>query len=134
MTSLKVPSMNKITIMKIEEMVQDIVREGIPVTIKYNKETDEVRYYLPGFYKSDGSVYLVEEDDCRIFCYQRYGEKTELHDEDFMDTLVDVNYYWWTITKKRNPNSTILPNDYWKDLLIKYGYIKVVTKTVTEYV
>jgi hypothetical protein len=118
--------------MKIEEMVQVIVREGIPVTIKYNKETDEVRYYLPGFYKSDGSVYLVEEEGCRIFCYQRYGEKTELYDNNFMDTLVGVNYYWWSVTKERNPNSTILPDDYWKDLLIKSGHIKVVTKT--EYV
>ena len=38
MTSVKVPLMNKITIMKIEEMVQVIVREGIPVTIEYDKK------------------------------------------------------------------------------------------------
>jgi hypothetical protein len=118
--------------MKIEDMVQDIVREGIPVTIKYNKETDEIRYYIPGFYKSDGSVYLVEEEGCRIFCYQRYGEKTELYDNNFMDSLVGVNYYWWSVTKERNPGSTILPDDYWKEHLIKSGRIKVVTKT--EYV
>lgn len=79
---------------------------------------------------------MVEEEeeggDCRIFCYQRYGEKTELYDNNFMDTLVDVNYYWWSVTKQRNPGSIILPNDYWKEHLIKSGRIKVVTKT--EYV
>jgi hypothetical protein len=56
--------------MNINEMIITIVQNKIPVTVQ---EVDgELRYYLPGFYKSEGSVYLVERDN-KIYCVQRYN-------------------------------------------------------------
>jgi hypothetical protein len=117
--------------MTLDEIAKEIARYGIPVTINYNKQEDEFRYEIPGFYKSD-TVYLVERNN-KFYCIQRYNETEELYEDDFMDALVRINCYWWRVTKERNPDDTIEPNDYWKDLLIEYGYVKVETKTVTLY-
>lgn len=113
--------------MKIEELIEEILDNRIPVTLK--KVDGELRYFLPGFYKSEGFVYLVQEGD-EIFAYQRYGDKEQIWD---LDSILWLNRRWWQITKERNPGSTIYPDEEWKALLLERGIIKAETKTTTIY-
>lgn len=113
--------------MKIEELIEEILDNRIAVTL--NKVDGELRYFLPGFYKSNGFVYLVQEGE-NVIAYQRYGEKREIWD---LDGLLYLNKYWWQITKERNPGSTIYPDEEWKALLLERGIIKAETITTTIY-
>lgn len=109
--------------MKIEDLIEEILDNRISVTL--NKVDGELRYFLPGFYKSNGFVYLVQEGD-KVIAYQRYGEKTEIMN---LADLLYLNRYWWSIAKNRNPGSTMY--DEWKKLLLDRGIIKAETKTIT---
>lgn len=113
--------------MNIEEIINELLDNNIEVTMK--KSDDNIRYYLPGFYKSSGFVYLVEENS-HVYCYQRYDEKTPIG--DMIDVLY-VNRRWWTITKERNPGSIIEIDEEWKKLLVKHGVVKEETKMITTY-
>jgi hypothetical protein len=113
--------------MKIEDLIEELLDNGIQITI--NKFEGEKRYHLPGFYKSNGFVYLVQEGE-KVIAYQRYGEKKEIWD---LADLLYLNKYWWEITKERNPGSTMYPDDEWKKLLLDRGIIKAETKTITTY-
>ena len=113
--------------MKIEDLIEEILDNRISVTL--NKVDGELRYFLPGFYKSNGFVYLVQEGE-KVIAYQRYGEKKEIWD---LADLLYLNKYWWEITKERNPGSTMYPDDEWTKLLLDRGIIKAETKTITTY-
>lgn len=110
-------------------MVMVIVQNRIPVTVE--EVNGEIRYYLPGFYKSDGFVYLVERED-GIYCYQRYDINELLYEDDFMDALTSINYYWLTVTRERNPGTYIAPNSHWLPFLLEHGYVQ--EETTTRYV
>jgi hypothetical protein len=113
--------------MKIEEIINELLDNNIEITMK--KSGDNIRYHLPGFYKSSGSVYLVEENG-HVYCYQRYDKKTPIG--DMIDVLY-VNRLWWNITKERNPGYIIEIDEEWKELLVKHGVVKEETKTITTY-
>jgi hypothetical protein len=113
--------------MKIEDLIEEILDNNITITI--TKFEGEKRYYIPGFYKSAGCVYLVQEGE-EVIAYQRYGEKTGIRD---LDDLLYLNKYWWNITKERNAGYTIGIDEEWKKLLLGRGIIKAETKTITTY-
>lgn len=111
----------------LPNVIEELLHNNIEVTLK--RVNTELRYYLPGFYKSNGFVYLVEEDD-KIYCHQRWDRKDEVYD---LMGILFINKHWWEVTKERNPNTVIPPDSEWLDLLLKYDVVKKETKTIVEF-
>lgn len=112
----------------MEKLIEDIVKNNIPVTIKYAPQNASYYYEIEGFYKS-GSVKLYKNLD-KWECTARYDEVTIV--ENF-DDLVYINYDWWY--KSRNSlEGWQEPHTYWKQHLIDKKLITVETHTRFEYI
>lgn len=107
----------------VNKIIQEFMDRGGNVSLSSNG------YSIDGFYKS-GTITLKEENG-QLKAYQRYNGVDEIN---CLDDLVCINYKWWLDSRGRWSDGFASPDHIWEKLLIEFGYIKKVTKTVTEYV
>lgn len=113
----------------MNKIIEEIVKNGIPIQLSFNKEKNKMIYTIDGFYKS-GSIDLEEKDGGNdLIATARYGEQTLVC--NFND-LVSLNYDWWMYSKDRydgwkNPESCWLP------FLIDMGLVTKTVETVVKY-
>lgn len=109
----------------MNKIIEQVLENEIPVTLRMNRITHKVEYIIEGFYKSD-TVKLTEEAD-HLLAIARYDERTEIYS---LYDLVKLNYRWWNFSKDRF-NDWASPCVYWIPLWIKAGLIKENEKTKT---
>lgn len=85
----------------------------------------QIGFEISGFSKS-GNITLYEEDD-KIICLARYGERDEIEE---YDDLVHVAYSWYSRYKDREPFSS--PPSQWVEDFLRLGLIKKKTVTIYE--
>lgn len=84
----------------MHNIITQLVKEGITVTLLVNEKSVEVDYELDGFYKS-GSVVLQtqpEGSEYPFLAVARYDEQTPIYD---IHDVVELNLYWHNVSKDR---------------------------------
>lgn len=113
--------------MVIPNFITDLVKNGISVELRYNEE-HSFFYYIEGFYKSGCINIILNGQTGHFEAHARYNETTEI---DNISDLVLLNYDWWLRSRDRF-DGWAQPDDKWKNLLIKHGYIKKVVHEAFE--
>lgn len=104
------------------EILGKLAESGIEVTMLSVNS-----FAVGGFYKSGTvTVDLVAET-----ITARYNEVSAFNG-DLRQILVDTNYDWWQHSKDRF-DGWASPDSNWLPLLMEYGLITKVEKTVVEY-
>jgi hypothetical protein len=106
----------------MNKIIEELLENNIPFSMETKNE-----YILNGFYKS-GEVRLIETDG-KLIAHARYNEQTAI---EKLSDLVALNYDWWLNSRDRF-DGWKSPESIWIPLLEKYGFIKSVTVTKTEY-
>ena len=113
----------------MNKIIEEIVKNGIPLEMRYDKEKDKIIYRIDGFYKSSG-IDLEEKDGEEVLiATARYNEQTIV--EKFYD-LVSLNYDWWNYSKDRN-EFWKNPESIWLPFLMDMGLVKRTVETVVKY-
>lgn len=113
----------------MNKIIEEIVKNGIPIQLSFNKEKNKMIYTIDGFYKS-GSIDLEEKDDGNdLIATARYGEQTLVC--NFND-LVSLNYDWWMYSKDRY-DGWKTPEGCWLPFLLDMGLVKKTVETITKY-
>jgi hypothetical protein len=99
--------------MNIPSFIEELVEEGIPVTLQKGGS-----FHIEGFYKSSGVTVQLEDDGW--VAVARYNEVTQI---ETLHDLVGLNYHWWQCSKDRFDGWS-QPESAWVPLLLKFGYIK----------
>lgn len=112
----------------MNKIIEEIVKNGILVSMGYNKSTNSINYTIDGFYKS-GNITL-EENGENLIATARYNEKTNI--TNFRD-IVLLNYSWWNYSNGRNDiwNS---PESDWLPFLLEEGLVKETVEVLKKYV
>ena len=104
--------------MKAVDLAFLLVVEGVPVTIKMDKESKEIRYYPEsGFYKSDGCAYFCDFNG-EVWVFSRYGEIDCLLG---LNDLIKVSYRWWRRSKDRDEMWANPSNESWARMYERIG-------------
>lgn len=111
----------------MNKIIEELLKNGIPVSMEYNKNNGCINYIIDGFYKS-GTVSL-EENGENLIATSRYDEKTNI--TEFRD-IVLLNYNWWTSSKNRS-DIWKSPDSMWLPFLLKEGFVKETIETVKKY-
>lgn len=115
-------------------IILQLLALGLTLEVKQEANTSgnpEVRFYFTsGFYKSNGSAYLVEEPDGQLVLHARYGDKDKV---DSLSDVVSFSYQWWKTSQNRcegwkNPSSE------WADLYVQHNLVKRVVSEVVSYI
>lgn len=112
----------------MNQIIKDLLKSGIKVTMEHNPESNSIEYIIDGFYKS-GSVRLMEcgDEEATMVAISRYEERTYI---DSVQDIIQLNYDWWQRSKDRF-DGWINPDPSWLPLLLKAGLVK--EKTVKQY-
>lgn len=114
---------------KMNKIIEEILKNGIPVSMEYNKEKNKIVYIIEGFYKS-GSINLEEkENEDVLIATARYDEQTIV--ESFKD-LVSLNYDWWMYSKDKY-DGWKSPESRWLPFLLEMGLVKQNVEHVVKY-
>lgn len=84
----------------MHNIIKQLVKEGIEVTLQVNETSVEVDFEIAGFYKS-GSVLLQtqpEGSEYPFLAVARYDEQTPIYD---IHDVVELNLYWHNVSKDR---------------------------------
>ena len=111
----------------LQEIILEALKHGVPVSLSYNKESEQIVYEVSGFAKS-GNVRIEQVGDV-IKVFARYNEVDTI--EDFQD-LARIAKYWHDSYKDRGYGL----DGYWCNVFLEFGWIKKVveTKTTVAYV
>ncbi len=104
-------------------IIIELLKNGISVSLQYNKHDDRVEYLVSGFYKS-GVITMVEYDNVLKYA-ARYGANGEIIE---LSDLIRLNHEWWLASRDRS-EGWAQPDPKWLPLLIKAGLVQQVTKT-----
>lgn len=104
-----------------DTVIETCLNADLPLSLSRHG-FNAVRIEVGGFYKS-GHVTLYKDKNGDWIAEDRYGKCTPIN--DFSD-LVDLNFQWWEMSRKRCVHSWTVPDENWKALLVKYGYIQVI--------
>lgn len=105
--------------MKLHPIIQELLESGLNVLLSYDKDKNQHKYEVSGFYKS-GTVILTIESDTTLLATARYNEKTVINN---LTDIVQLNYDWWLHSKERFSGWSH-PDESWITLLTKQGLIK----------
>ena len=108
----------------LQEIIHEAVKRGIPVSLGYNKESEQMFYEVSGFAKS-GSV-RVGQDGEHILVEARYNDTTEI--EDFED-LARIAKCWYDSYKDRG----YCIDEFWLNVFLEYGWIVRKETVVVSY-
>lgn len=97
---------------RILDLASQLVDFGIPVSLLKNSVSIE-----SGFYKSDGCVYLVIEDD-EVVLKSRYDSSKTV---ELLRDIVAESYDWYDYSKDRH-DGWELPAPGWDKLYDMFGY------------
>ncbi len=75
----------------LPSLILELVKHGIEITLKLEQE--ELRYYIEGFYKEDGSTYLTNYDKESFYVSGRYAKNYKFIES--LRELVIINYQKW---------------------------------------
>jgi hypothetical protein len=113
----------------MNRIIEDLVRKGFCLYVKYNKDEDRFEYELDGFYKS-GSVTFYEDKNGQLESISRYDKVNSI---DSFDDIVNLNYQWWLYSKDRF-NGWTSPDSNWLPYLLEAGLIKEEVTTTKKYI
>jgi len=111
----------------MNKIIEEVIKKGIDLKVKYNNITEKMEYTIDGFYKS-GDIILYEEGE-QLIALARYDEKTDIN--SFSD-LVHLNYYWWNSSKLRL-DAWKTPEYRWLPFLIEEGLVTKIVQVVETY-
>lgn len=107
----------------LQEIILETVKCGIPVSLGYNENTQQVYYEVSGFAKSGNARLEMIDDEIRVLT--RYDSKKTI--ENFQD-LAYIAKYWYDAYKDRG----YFIDDYWLKVFVEFGWMKC-KETVVSY-
>lgn len=114
----------------MNKIIEELIKNGIPVTCEYNSKTEQIEYVVNGFYKS-GEIRLIDDkNNGSLSSYGRYNEIRVIFE---LRDIVELNYDWWQYSKDRF-DGWKNPDGKWIPLLEKFELITKKVETVTTWV
>jgi hypothetical protein len=117
---------------KLEKLIETLLAKGIHISGVELAKSGGLAYQVSGFYKSGTvTVYQIGET---LYADSRYNEVDPLDefDADPFESLVNLNYQWWTRSKDRF-EGWASPDASWAPHLVDLGLVKRKEELVVTY-
>lgn len=109
--------------MKLIDLVEELTKKGLAVTLYYNKEVARMEGTIQIGSKT-GTGTLLEREG-KLLLYTRYGQTDEVNS---YDDIAEVAFRWYNNYKDREPFGT--PDSTWINYFLEKGWIKAENKVV----